>query len=199
MTTHASKSKASSSPDERADVKRRRFVVHEHHASRLHFDFRLEMAGVLKSWAVPKGPSLDPAEKRLAVEVEDHSLAYGNFEGTIAEGRYGAGEVRIWDEGFYETGTDAPAQLKKGKLTFRMFGERLRGSFSLVRMTRGEGQWLLIKSRDEFAETGWKLQTVIEPRAVKKRDAKLRVVVQPSGTKASGAKSSGAKPRRKRD
>jgi bifunctional non-homologous end joining protein LigD len=199
MTTHTSRSKASSSMSKKPDVKRRRFVVHEHHASRLHFDFRLEMAGVLKSWAVPKGPSLDPVDKRLAVEVEDHSLAYGNFEGTIAEGRYGAGEVRIWDEGFYEIGTDALAQLKKGKLTFKMFGKRLRGAFSLVRMTRAEGQWLLIKSRDEFAETGWKLQTVIEPRAAKKRDAKLRVVMQPSGTKATGAKSSGTKPNGKRD
>lgn len=173
MATHASKSKASSVTNEKSsekpDAKRRRFVVHEHHASRLHFDFRLEMSGVLKSWAVPKGPSLDPNDKRLAVEVEDHSLAYGGFEGTIAEGRYGAGEVRIWDEGFYEADADAVAQLKKGKLTFTMHGEKLRGAFSLVRMARGEGQWLLIKSRDEFAEPGWKLQTVIEPRAAKKR------------------------------
>jgi bifunctional non-homologous end joining protein LigD len=169
MATRVSKSKAGSSTSEKSNVKRRRFVVHEHHASRLHFDFRLEMAGVLKSWAVPKGPSLDPNDKRLAVEVEDHSLAYGSFEGTIAEGRYGAGEVRIWDAGEYEADGDALAQLKKGKLTFKMYGKKLRGAFSLVRMTRGEGQWLLIKSRDEFAATGWKLQTVIEPRAAKKR------------------------------
>jgi bifunctional non-homologous end joining protein LigD len=148
-------------------IKKRRFVVHEHHASRLHFDFRLEMAGVLKSWAVPKGPSLDPAERRLAVEVEDHSIAYGSFEGTIAEGRYGAGEVRIWDEGKYESDDDAAAQLKKGRLTFTMFGKKLRGAFSLVRMARGEGQWLLIKSRDEFAEPGWELKTVLEPKATK--------------------------------
>jgi bifunctional non-homologous end joining protein LigD len=148
-------------------IKKRRFVVHEHHASRLHFDFRLEMAGVLKSWAVPKGPSLDPAERRLAVEVEDHSIAYGSFEGTIAEGRYGAGEVRIWDEGKYESDDDAAAQLKKGRLTFTMFGKKLRGAFSLVRMARGEGQWLLIKSRDEFAEPGWELKTVLEPKAAK--------------------------------
>ena len=168
-TKRAAKTEADSSAGEkprgRSDVKRRRFVVHEHHASRLHFDFRLEMAGVLKSWAVPKGPSLDPADKRLAVEVEDHALSYGKFEGTIAEGRYGAGEVRIWDEGYYEADADALSQLKKGKLTFRVFGEKLRGAFSLVRMSRGEGQWLLIKSRDEFAEPGWKLKTVLKPRS----------------------------------
>lgn len=151
-----------------AQGKRRSFVVHEHHARRLHFDFRLEMDGVLKSWAVPKGPSLDPADKRLAVEVEDHALAYGNFEGEIAEGRYGAGEVRIWDEGAYETGDDAAAQLKKGRLSFTLAGGKLRGGFSLVRMARGEGQWLLIKSRDEFAEPGWELKTVLAPRAAAK-------------------------------
>ncbi|MFN2597074.1 MAG: DNA polymerase ligase N-terminal domain-containing protein [Pyrinomonadaceae bacterium] len=186
--------------------KRRRFVVHEHHARRLHFDFRLEVAGVLKSWAVPKGPSLDPAEKRLAVEVEDHSIAYGHFEGTIAEGRYGAGEVRIWDEGFYEAEGDAAAQLKKGKLTFEMFGGKLRGTFSLVRMSRGEGQWLLIKARDGEAAPGWELETILEPRGAKRREGKLRLVVEPprgraagskSPGKAKGVKSSAAKARRK--
>jgi bifunctional non-homologous end joining protein LigD len=160
MATRAPRPKPGSS----TGGKRLRFVVHEHHASRLHFDFRLEMAGVLKSWAVPKGPSLDPAQKRLAVEVEDHSMAYGSFEGTIAEGRYGAGEVRIWDAGFYETEDDALAGLKKGRLSFTLSGKKLRGAFSLVRMSRGEGQWLLIKSRDEFSEPGWKLQTVLTPR-----------------------------------
>jgi bifunctional non-homologous end joining protein LigD len=148
-------------------TRRRRFVVHEHHASRLHFDFRLEAAGVLKSWAVPKGPSLDPRERRLAVEVEDHSLAYGDFEGEIAEGRYGAGEVRIWDGGTYETGGDPSAQIKSGKLSFTLSGAKLRGAFALVRMRRGERQWLLIKSDDEFAEPGWRLETILEPRAKK--------------------------------
>jgi bifunctional non-homologous end joining protein LigD len=166
MTTRASKTGTETAAGKRTGA-RRRFVVHEHHASRLHFDFRLEWAGVLKSWAVPKGPSLDPAEKRLAVEVEDHALAYGNFEGTIAEGRYGAGEVRIWDEGFYETEGDAAAQLKKGRLSFTLSGKKLRGGFSLVRMARGVGQWLLIKSRDEFAKSGWELKTVLEPRGAK--------------------------------
>jgi bifunctional non-homologous end joining protein LigD len=160
-------------PDEstqksRGGAGRLRFVVHEHHASRLHFDFRLEAAGVLKSWAVPKGPTLDPAERRLAVEVEDHSLSYGGFEGTISEGRYGAGEVRIWDEGTYEPEGDAVVRLRGGKLTFRLSGKKLRGAFSLVRMSRGVGQWLLIKSADEFAEPGWELKTILEPRAAKK-------------------------------
>jgi bifunctional non-homologous end joining protein LigD len=171
MATRKSKT-ATETGAKRHAVACRRFVVHEHHASRLHFDFRLEAAGVLKSWAVPKGPSLDPSEKRLAVEVEDHSLAYGTFEGTIAEGRYGAGEVRIWDEGFYETEGDAVEQIKKGRFSFTLKGAKLRGAFSLVRMSRGEGQWLLIKSRGEFAEAGWELKTVLEPRAAKKTDAR---------------------------
>ena len=163
--------------------KRRRFVVHEHHAKQLHFDFRLEAAGVLKSWAVPKGPSLDPRERRLAVEVEDHSLAYGGFEGEIAEGRYGAGEVRIWDSGTYETEGDPSAQIKSGKLSFSVFGKKLRGAFALVRMTgRGPRQWLLIKSDDEFAEPGWELKTILEPRARK------------SPARRSAAKKSGRKP-----
>ncbi|HEX8162320.1 MAG TPA: DNA polymerase ligase N-terminal domain-containing protein [Pyrinomonadaceae bacterium] len=167
--------------------KSRRFVVHEHHASRLHFDFRLEAAGVLKSWAVPKGPTLDPGERRLAVEVEDHSLAYGGFEGTISEGRYGAGEVRIWDEGTYEPEGDPAARLKAGKLTFRLSGGKLRGTFSLVRMSRGTGQWLLIKGADEYSEAGWELKTVLEPRAAKKGGAKR------GGAKKSAAKKSAAK------
>ena len=141
---------------------RKRFVIHEHHASRLHFDLRLEIAGVLKSWAVPKGVSLNPTEKRLAVQVPDHSLSYINFEGRIAEGNYGAGEVRIWDKGEFETFEDAEKQLEKGKLVFTFYGEKLKGEFSLVKFWNHEKNWLIIKSKDEFADKNWKLETVLE-------------------------------------
>ena len=128
----------------------RSFVVQQHQATTLHYDFRLEVGGVLRSWAVPKGPSMDPAEKRLAVEVEDHSLAHGSFEG-----RAGKGGVIIWDRGTYEPLDDVgiEAALERGKASFRLDGEKLHGAFTLVR-TRGDEkkpQWLLIKQRDEEA------------------------------------------------
>jgi bifunctional non-homologous end joining protein LigD len=137
-----------------------RFVVHEHHASRLHFDFRLEMKGVLRSWAVPKGPSMDPGEKRLAVEVEDHPLEYGDFEGTIPEGEYGAGRVVIWDGGTYEL-----VEQTGDKIVFSMEGNKLRGNFALVRLRKSKTgkDWLLIKQKDKYALPGWKLSPVIPP------------------------------------
>ncbi|HJR05946.1 MAG TPA: non-homologous end-joining DNA ligase [Pyrinomonadaceae bacterium] len=150
-------------PEPKGKVAKRslkRFVVQEHHAEKLHFDFRLEMGGVLKSWSIPRGPSLDPAEKRLAVPTEDHPVEYLKFEGHIPEGNYGAGEHMRWDGGTYElTGTgDALEQYEAGRLKFRLHGEKLRGEFSLVRMGHWKGQWLLIKSADAYAETNWELQ-----------------------------------------
>ena len=158
-----------------AKTTRHRFVVQEHHASRLHFDFRLEIGGVLKSWSVPKGPSLDPSEKRLAVETEDHPIAYLNFEGRIEEGNYGAGEVRVWDLGTYELTIDAPEQaFKAGKLSFVLRGKKLRGEFNLIRMHNRDRQWLLIKSQDEFAESGWELETLLPHDAPPTKPKKVK-------------------------
>src|SRR5579859_4970863 len=151
-----------------------RFVVQKHEATRLHYDFRLEMEGVLKSWAVPKGPSLDPADKRLAMEVEDHPVSYFDFEGIIPEGNYGAGTVMVWDvgtweplspetkDGKYVAGTDAEASamLKKGDLKFRLHGKKLNGDFALVHIkSRRPGskgnEWLLIKKHDQYVVPGF--------------------------------------------
>jgi len=135
-----------------------RFVVQEHHARRLHYDFRLEIDGVLKSWAVPKGPSLNPADKRLAVQTEDHPLEYATFHGTIPAGHYGAGEVKIWDEGEFEPegSLSAREQLERGELKFTLHGQKLNGSFVLVKLrNRDSGrEWLLIKHRDDAATGG---------------------------------------------
>src|SRR5438477_4824351 len=139
-----------------------RFVVQKHRATRLHDDFRLEMDGVLKSWAVPKGPSLDPTVKHLAAHVEDHPVDYGGFEGNIPAGNYGAGSVMLWDRGWWELLGDVPAdaQMARGDLKFRLHGEKLNGDFALVLMKgRGKGnEWLLIKKRDEFAAPGWDVE-----------------------------------------
>lgn len=136
-----------------------RFVVQEHDATRLHYDFRLEIDGVLKSWAVPKGPSLNPHEHHLAVQTEDHPYDYRNFEGVIPEGNYGAGNVIIWDEGWYEARKGDPtssektlrSELKKGHLTFILHGEKLQGEFALIKMHDNEKAWLLVKKTDEYA------------------------------------------------
>jgi DNA ligase D-like protein (predicted 3'-phosphoesterase) len=132
-----------------------RFVIQKHAASSLHYDFRLEADGVLKSWAVPKGPSLDPREKRLAMPTEDHPLAYGDFEGVIPEGQYGAGEVIVWDAGTYRVLGEEPAgeALESGHLSFWLEGEKLRGGYALTRMGGGgRERWLLVKKDDEGAD-----------------------------------------------
>src|ERR1700740_3533906 len=161
-------------PPEVAKKKGNRFVVQKHEATRLHYDFRLEMEGVLKSWAVPKGPSLDPADKRLAMQVEDHPVSYFDFEGIIPEGNYGAGSVMVWDvgtwqplspvavDGKYVPGTEAEAvgMLAKGDLKFRLNGKRLKGDFALVKMkgrrpgSKGN-EWLMIKKHDDQVVEGY--------------------------------------------
>ena len=143
----------------RSRSKRRlQFVVQKHDATNLHFDLRLELDGVMKSWAVPKGPSYDPKAKRLAMEVEDHPIEYNKFEGTIPEGEYGAGTVMLWDRGTYEAedggGVESLREgYERGDLKIVLHGERLQGAWVLVRMKRpGRPQWLLIKHRDAFAQ-----------------------------------------------
>ena len=137
------------------------FVVQKHAASHLHYDFRLEMNGVLKSWAIPKGPSMNPADKRLAIMVEDHPYSYKDFEGTIPEGNYGAGNVIVWDNGTYNIADEdglnkvedkLHSDLQKGHLSFILNGKKLKGEFALVKLkTKQENTWLLIKSKDQYA------------------------------------------------
>jgi bifunctional non-homologous end joining protein LigD len=145
------------------------FVVQKHQASHLHYDFRLEWNGVLLSWAIPKGPSLDPAVKRLAMAVEDHPIEYATFEGIIPEGQYGGGTVMVWDQGTWEPEQDPETGLRKGELKFLLHGKKLRGSWVLVRTKRGlrksdRSSWLLIKHRDRYASAS---DVVMEkPRSV---------------------------------
>jgi len=145
------------------------YVIQKHRASQLHYDFRLELNGVLLSWAIPKGPSLDPSVKRLAMQVEDHPREYGSFEGVIPEGEYGGGTVMLWDTGTWTPETEGPeSTLKKGDLKFTLHGKKLRGSWALVRTkgygSRADKSWLLIKHRDKFAST--KDITATGPRSV---------------------------------
>ena len=141
-----------------------RFVIHEHHARQLHYDFRLEIGDVLKSWAIPKGPSLNPADKRLAIMVDDHLLEYFDFEGIIPEGQYGSGAVVIWDSGTYSLleGDNPVEALESGKIVMELYGKILKGGFTLVKMKgRGEKNWLLIKKKDSYSQVKWTLQKAL--------------------------------------
>src|SRR6187551_1347765 len=142
-----------------------RFVVQRHRATRLHYDLRLEAAGVLLSWAVPKGPTLDPAAKRMAVHVEDHPLDYFDFEGVIPAGEYGGGDVTVWDWGTFEHDGPMAKALRKGDLHFDLIGEKLRGRFALVRRLDDDKNWLLIHKHDEFHVSGWDAEDY--PRSVR--------------------------------
>jgi bifunctional non-homologous end joining protein LigD len=156
------------------ESRKRIFVVQKHAASHLHYDFRLAIKGVLASWAVPKGPSMNPAEKRLAIRTEDHPLEYAEFEGTIPENQYGAGTVMVWDTGDYEPkgGIPPDKQLQQGKIDVILSGAKLRGGFALVRTgmhsadpSRKE-RWLLIKQRDEHADPAWEIESPRFARSV---------------------------------
>ncbi|GAB3412954.1 DNA polymerase ligase N-terminal domain-containing protein [Niabella aquatica] len=205
LSTYKSKRNFRSTSEPAGKVKKGskqlRFVVQRHAASRLHYDFRLEMEGVLKSWAVPKGPSLNPADKRLAMMVEDHPYDYRNFEGTIPEGNYGAGEVEIWDEGTYEAlqkdTQKKPAlpadreetillnELKNGSIKFILHGKKLKGSFALVKMhTEDSGNaWLLIKHQDEYAVT-----TKYDAEKFTNKTSKVTRAVEAKATKKAAVK-----------
>jgi bifunctional non-homologous end joining protein LigD len=178
------------------------FVVHKHDARRLHYDLRLQLDGVMKSWAVTRGPSLVPGEKRLAVQVEDHPIEYNKFEGTIPRGEYGGGTVMLWDRGRWEPEYDPHHGLAKGHLAFRLKGKKLHGGWHLVRMRRRPGEkrdnWLLIKQDDEGARTardkdilderplsvksGRSLEEIAEGRRKTKRKAKRKS--KPAAAKA---------------
>lgn len=143
------------------------YLVQKHDATRLHYDFRLELDGVLLSWTVTKGPSLNPEDKRLAVRTEDHPISYGTFEGTIPKGQYGGGTVMLWDQGRWEPKGNPREGLNKGHLSFTLHGSRLKGGWHLIRM-RGEARrenWLLIKENDEEADTSAEAENFLEQNA----------------------------------
>ncbi len=146
------------------------FVVQEHHATRLHFDFRLEMETVLKSWAIPKGPSMNPADKRLAIMVDDHMPEYASYEGIIPEGQYGSGAVVIWDRGEYEL---LDGNIRTGRLDFLMHGEKLKGKFVLMKMSGKAKEWLLIKKRDEYADEDFVMKHNLTPERKKRLKVKI--------------------------
>jgi len=160
-----------------------RFVVQEHHARHLHYDLRLEMEGVFKSWALPKGPSMNPAEKRLAIMVEDHPLAYFDFEGVIPTGRPGAGPVLVWDQGEYRVsegeGRNEREAFLTGNMRIEIFGNILKGRFTLLKMKgRGEKNWLLIKAKDTYSQPNW----ILEKAMTNERKNRLEQRIPPCDT-----------------
>lgn len=174
---------------------RRSFVIQKHRATALHYDFRLEIGDAMPSWAVPKGPSFDPSQKRLAMEVEDHPLEYAGFEGIIPDGEYGGGTVMIWDEGTYEMLDDADpaAALRKGELRFVLHGKKLKGRWTLVRT--GERKWLLIKGRDTDASTTDITET--HPRSVRTKRLLAEIARDEGGDVAKAATGDPAVPRKR--
>jgi bifunctional non-homologous end joining protein LigD len=175
------------------------FVIQKHDARRLHYDFRLELDGTLKSWAIPKGPSLDPKDKRLAVHVEDHPLSYANFEGSIPHGQYGGGDVIVWDQGIWQPHGDPSEGYAAGKLKFTLIGEKLAGDWTLVRThLRGSGdkeQWLLIKERDDSARPADEYDLVeAQPQSVITGAVLAPKTTKASASKAAASKTTSAKP-----
>jgi bifunctional non-homologous end joining protein LigD len=178
LEEYRSKRNFAETPEPAGQVRRanrtRIFVVQKHAASRLHYDFRLAIKGVLVSWAVPKGPSMNPAEKRLAIRTEDHPLEYADFEGVIPEAQYGAGTVMVWDRGRYQPEEDIPAdkQLSHGRIDMVLHGEKLRGGFTLIHRRQGSAdpvqrnRWLLVKHRDEYADASWDIESPELDRSV---------------------------------
>lgn len=171
------------------------FVIQRHHASRLHYDFRLEVDGVLKSWAVPKGPSMNPADKRLAMQVEDHPYDYKDFEGVIPEGNYGAGYVYVWDKGNYELlredgssfDKEANKEIREGDLKIRLKGRKVKGEFALVKMKNSEDNaWLLLKHKDDYAVKDAYNSEDFTPQRVKDRGVKEKEKMKGAGKKKAG-------------
>jgi bifunctional non-homologous end joining protein LigD len=188
LKDYAKKRRFDVTPEPRGEIAaraKRTFVIQKHRASALHYDFRLEADGVLKSWAVPKGPSLDPADKRLAMEVEDHPVEYGSFEGIIPESEYGGGTVMLWDTGTYEADVDDVGKaLREGELRFTLDGKKLHGGWVLVRT--GGRKWLLIKRKDAAASKTVDITTE-QPRSVTTRRLLAGIARDAGGNVANAA------------
>ncbi len=204
LATYRKKRNFSNTPEPAGKAeksKQFRFVVQRHNASHLHYDFRLELGGVLKSWAVPKGPSMNPEDKRLAVMVEDHPVSYIHFEGTIPEGNYGAGTVQVWDKGLFVpvdkdtkpiSERKALDAIKKGELKFILEGEKIEGGFVLVRLKKDDKNWLLIKHNDDYAvHRHYNSEKLADPEPAKKKKSNAKKAVK----KKSAAK---AAPKKKK-